>query len=176
MPARSPLVTHILVPLMTYSSPSGVALHRRARVSLPASGSLSDRDPRSSPVTMRGGSRCPLLVGAVVGDQRGGDDVGVQDAGERHPPGGELLDDAGVGRDVEAEAAVLRGDRDAEQPHGLHLLDKLFGVGVGVLELGGDRQHLFGDERPDGVDELVGEGFVEHGHGRDRTTKARGAP
>ena len=30
MPERSPLVTHILVPSMTYSSPSGVALQRSA--------------------------------------------------------------------------------------------------------------------------------------------------
>jgi hypothetical protein len=36
---RSPLVTHILVPSMTYSSPSGVALQRSAPASLPLSGS-----------------------------------------------------------------------------------------------------------------------------------------
>ena len=58
--ARSPLVTHILVPLTMYSSPSGVALQRRAWVSLPASGSDSEKAPRISPVAMAGShfARC----------------------------------------------------------------------------------------------------------------------
>ena len=56
-PARSPLVTHILVPATTYSSPSGVALHRKALVSLPASGSDSERQPRTSAVASFGSSR-----------------------------------------------------------------------------------------------------------------------
>src|SRR5205085_5540012 len=55
---RSPLVTHVLVPSMTYSSPSGVALHRRDRVSLPASGSLRLRAPRHSPAAILGRIRC----------------------------------------------------------------------------------------------------------------------
>ena len=38
-------------------------------------------------------------------------------------PYGELLDDADVGEQVEAEAAVALGDRDAEEAEGLHLLD-----------------------------------------------------
>ena len=57
MPDRSPLVTHILVPSITYSSPSGVALQRRALVSLPASGSDSDRAPRTSPLAISGSHR-----------------------------------------------------------------------------------------------------------------------
>ena len=56
-PARSPLVTHVLVPSSTYSSPSGVALQRSDRVSLPASGSDRDRQPRNSPVAMRDSHR-----------------------------------------------------------------------------------------------------------------------
>ena len=58
MPARSPLVTQALVPLMTYSSPSRSARHEMLRVSLPASGSDSDRAPRRSPVAMVGSQRC----------------------------------------------------------------------------------------------------------------------
>jgi hypothetical protein len=58
MPARSPLVTHIFVPVTTYSSPSRTARHDRLRVSLPASASESERQPRSSPVAMRGSQRC----------------------------------------------------------------------------------------------------------------------
>ena len=58
MPARSPFVTHIFVPLITYSSPSRTARHAMLRVSLPASDSESDRQPRSSPVARRGSQRC----------------------------------------------------------------------------------------------------------------------
>ena len=57
MPDRSPFVTHILVPSITYSSPSGVALQRSAFVSLPASGSDSDSAPRTSPAAMGGSHR-----------------------------------------------------------------------------------------------------------------------
>src|SRR6266568_150337 len=89
--ARSPLVTHILVPSITYSSPSGVALHRSACVSLPASGSDKDRQPP-----------LPLVLGAVAGDQPRGHHVGVEDPAERHPARRDLLDDARVGRRVEA--------------------------------------------------------------------------
>ncbi len=58
MPARSPLVTQALVPLTTYSSPSRRALQAMLRVSLPASGSDSDRAPRRSPVAITGRYRC----------------------------------------------------------------------------------------------------------------------
>ena len=51
-----------------------------------------------------------LDVCAVVGDQRGRYEVGVEDAGEGHPPEGDLLDDARVGHDVEPQAAVFDGD------------------------------------------------------------------
>ena len=58
MAARSPLVTQALVPLRTYSSPSRRARHDRLRVSLPASGSDSDRQPRLAPDAMAGSQRC----------------------------------------------------------------------------------------------------------------------
>ncbi len=57
IPARSPFVTHIFVPVMTYSSPSRTARHAMLRVSLPASDSDSERQPRSSPVASRGSQR-----------------------------------------------------------------------------------------------------------------------
>ena len=96
----------------------------------------------------------------MVGDQGGGDEVGVEDAGEGHPAEGDLLDDAGVGEDVEPQAAEINRDGHAEQTHGLHLLDQRLRVRVGVLVVRRDRQHLFGDEGADGVDELVGEAGV----------------
>ncbi len=57
MPARSPLVTHAFTPSRTYSSPSRTALQEMLRVSLPASGSESDRAPRRSPAAICGSQR-----------------------------------------------------------------------------------------------------------------------
>ena len=57
MPARSPLVTHIFVPLMTNSSPSRTARQRRAPASEPLSGSDSEKQPRSLPVAIWGRDR-----------------------------------------------------------------------------------------------------------------------
>ena len=156
MPARSPLVTHTLVPLTTYSSPSRAARHEMLRVSLPASGSESDRRAAELAGGHRGSQRCFCSSVPWCHDQRGAHGVGVDDAGEAHPPVGQLLDDADVGEQVEAEAAVLLGDRDAEQAELPHLLDDRGGELVGVLELGGDRDDLAGDEAADGLDDLAG--------------------
>ena len=57
MPARSPLVTHIFVPLMTNSSPSRTARQRSAPASEPLSGSDSEKQPRSLPVAIPGSDR-----------------------------------------------------------------------------------------------------------------------
>ena len=72
--ARTPLVTHILVPLMIHSSPSGTALQRRAPASLPESGSDSENAARKFPSTMRGRYDCfcssvpyrPIMVAAIL--------------------------------------------------------------------------------------------------------------
>ena len=55
---RMPLVTHIFVPLTTHSSPSHSARQRRAPVSLPASGSESEKAARNDPSHIRGRNRC----------------------------------------------------------------------------------------------------------------------
>ena len=125
------------------------------RVSLPASASDSDRQPRSSPVARRGSQRCfcssvPWCTIEVRGDR-----VRVDDARQRHPAVRELLDHADVGEQVEPEAAVLLGDRDAEQAERLHLLDDRVGILVGVLELRRDRDHLARDEAAHGLDQLA---------------------
>ena len=57
-PARAPLVSHIFWPLITYSSPSGVARDLMAATSEPHSGSLIENAPRISPVAIFGSSRC----------------------------------------------------------------------------------------------------------------------
>jgi hypothetical protein len=55
------------------------------------------------------------------------------------PLNGELLDDAAVGERVQAEPAVLGGDRAAQEAHLPHARDEVLRVGIGMLELGGDR-------------------------------------
>ena len=105
-------------------------------------------------------------------EQGGADEVGVEDAGERHPPGSELFDDAGIGTDVEAEPAVLGRDRHAEQAHRLHTLDEIVGVGVGVLEVGRDREPVPLHKAANRRDQLVGECHIG-GHERMLTSPSR---
>ena len=64
------------------------------------------------------------------------------DARDRDPAARELLDDHRVGRQVEAHAAVLLGDRHPEQPELLHLLDDRLGEGVLVVVVLGVGQDL----------------------------------
>ena len=165
MPARSPLVTHVFVPLITYSSPSRRARHEMLRVSLPASGSESDRQPRGAPSREAGQPPRLLLGRALPHDQARGDRVRVDDPRQRHPAGRELLDHRDVRVQVEAEPAVLLGDRDPEQAHRLHLRDEVGRVGVLVLEVVGDRQHLALDPPPHRRAQLVPGLHIRHGDG-----------
>ena len=124
MPARSPLVTHVLVPLITYSSPSRVGLARDV-AGVAAGVGLGQRQARrAARRSPSAGSQrcfcssvpwCMISVAHIVWVLTMPD--------RRHPAVGQLLDDADVGEQVEAEAAVLLGDRDAEQPELAHLLD-----------------------------------------------------
>ena len=68
--------------------------------------------------------------------------MGVHDAGEAHPAVGQFLNDADVGQQVQAQAAVLLGDGDAEEAERAHLLDDGLGEGVGALEIGGNGNDL----------------------------------
>ena len=71
---RWPLVTQNLVPLTTHSSPSRSARHRMAPVSLPASGSDSEKAARNEPSHIRGRNRwrCssvpnrPIMVAPIL--------------------------------------------------------------------------------------------------------------
>ena len=142
MEARSPLVTQALLPLRTYSSPSRSARHEMFRVSLPASGSESERRPPSFSRGHGGEPALLLLLRPVRQDHGGRHGVGVHNAGEAHPAVGQLLNDPDVGQQVETEAAVLLGDGDAEEAERAHLLDDRLGIGVGALEVGGDGDDL----------------------------------
>ncbi len=70
----------------------------------------------------------------------------VDHARDRDPAARELLDDHRVGRQVEPHAAVLLGDRHAEQAELLHLLDDRLGEGVLVVVVLGVGQDLLVDE------------------------------
>ena len=175
MSARSPLVTHIFVPSITYSSPSRTALHERLRVSLPASDSESDRQPRISPVASRGSQCCFCASVPWCTIEVRGDRVRVDDARQRHPAVGELLDHADVGEQVEPEPAVLLGDRDPEQPERLHLLDDGGRELVGVLHLGGDGDDLARDEAAHGLDHLAADLGIGRGSHAAHATSASSA-
>src|SRR5439155_25259135 len=82
------------------------------------------------------------------------------------PAAGDLDLDQRVRRQVEAEAAVFLGDRHAEEPELLHLLDEGLRVPVLVLVLGGDGDHLPVDPVADRVDEL---GLLGDGHAWTRS-------
>ena len=109
-----------------------------------------------------------LLVGAELHQQVGADEVRVDDAGDRDPAARELLDDHRVGRQVEAQPAVLLGDRDPEQAELLHLLDDRLGELVLVVVVLGVREDLLVRELADHLgDRLLLVGEVGLGAGRD---------
>ena len=97
--------------------------------------------------------------------------MGVDDAGDRDPAARELLDDHRVGRQVEAHAAVLLGDRHPEQAELLHLLDDRLGERVLVVVVLGVGDDLLVGELTDHFDDrllLVGHFAVRggvYGHG-----------
>src|SRR5699024_2579976 len=87
-----------------------------------------------------------LLVAKVVDGRGAQTDAGLQGDGDRLVDLGELLEGDAQGEVVAAHAAVLLGERQAEQAHLAHLLDDLVGEGVVAVVLVGD-----------GVDDPVGE-------------------
>ena len=108
---------------------------------------------RERPADLAGGHlrQQPLLLlfCAVLSDHVRDDEVGIDDPGDGHPAAGNLLDHQGVGQQRFAEAAVLLGDRQAEQAHVLHPRHDRVGEFVGVLERRGVRDDLLVHESPD---------------------------
>ncbi len=103
-----------------------------------------------------------LRLGSVLCDHVRDDEVGVDDAGNRHPAARDLLHHQGVGQQRLAEAAVLLRDHEPEQAHLLHALDDGGGVLVPVLQFGRDRDDLLVDEVPHGGEDVLldlGESF-----------------
>ena len=96
-----------------------------------------------------------LLGGAVLGDQVRHDEVGVDDAGDRHPASGQLLHHQRVGEQRFAEPAVLLVDGEAEQPHLAHAVEDVGGVLVGVLQPLRVRDDLLVGELPNGLQDRL---------------------
>ncbi len=98
----------------------------------------------------------------MLHEQVGHDEVGVDDTRHAHPAAGDLLDHQGVGQQGLTQAAELLGDGQAEDAQLLETVDDLLRVGVGVLELLGDRDDLLVHEDPHGLQDLglvLGEAF-----------------
>jgi hypothetical protein len=79
-----------------------------------------------------------------------------------------------IGQQGLAQAAVLLGDHQAEQPELLEALDDLGRVLVLVLELGGNRDDLLVDELTDGLEDLFLD--VSQALGLAQATHAGGCP
>ena len=60
-----------------------------------------------------------------------------------------------VGRRRQAEAAIVRGDGGAEQAQGLHLLDHVVRIDVGMLQRMHVRAHVALQPSADAVEDLV---------------------
>ena len=176
MLARSPLVTQVLVPLTIHSSPSRVTRHEMLRVSVPASGSESERAPRFAPAARSGSHRCfwasvpkrRMFVAHIV--------CVLMIPDRLIQPYDELLDDPDVREEVEAEAAVLLGDGDPEEAELLHLLDHRVGIRVGVLEVRRHRDHITRDEAAHGCDHFVANLRVSRHPVRDGTGATQSRP
>src|SRR5204862_56723 len=106
------------VGLAALDRPRANGLHVRARVRLgeaQTAARLAAGEARQQPAA--------LGLGAVMQHDQRGHRVAVDDAGEGHPAPAQLLDHAGVRRDVEAETAVLARHQRAEQAEGPHPVD-----------------------------------------------------
>ena len=137
--ARGPLVMKVLEPLITYSSPSRIAVVRMPATSEPAPGSVMPRQPIFSPL-IRDQVALLLLLGAEQVD-RGQDHVGLDR--EAHVEAARARVAHALGADqrvvvVAALAAVLLREAEAEE-----------------AELAGAVQHLV---RPEGLLPLVAVG------------------
>ena len=83
--------------------------------------------------------------------------MGVQDAGQRHPPPGQLLDDAGIRGGIQPQPAVSRVDGGPEQAELTHLGEHRLGELIGVLQVRGVGYNLPIHPGADRPDQFVGQ-------------------
>lgn len=114
-----------------------------------------------------------LLVRAELPDEVRDDGVAAHRSGQGHPAAGQLLRDEGEAAGGDVHAAVLGGGEQAEDAELLHLLDELFGIGVGVLQFLYGGLHLGVDEVGDDLDDralLVAESRRQRDFGHRHVT------
>ena len=95
-----------------------------------------------------------LLLGAVMHDHPGDDEVRVDDSGDAHPATGDLFDYEGVGEQRLPQAAVLLGNHQSEDAELLQALDDVGRVLVLVLQVRRVGQDLVVDVLSDCLEDL----------------------
>ena len=134
--ARGPLVMKVLEPLITYSSPSRIAVVRMPATSEPAPGSVIPRQPIFSPLRPGFEVALLLLLGAEQVDRRQ-DHVGLDREAHVGAARARVAHALGADQRVEvvaALAAVLLREAEAEEAELAGALHRL-GRPVGVLPL-----------------------------------------
>ena len=135
---------------------------------------LGQREPAANFAAGEGGEPAPLLrLGAEFFDGKRQHQVGVEDAGDRHPDRGDAHDDLRIGRGREAETAVFGADGGAEQAELLHLGDDLAGPAIGVIVLLHDRPHVAFQPAIDGGQQLRLLAILENPPGADDIHRGR---
>ena len=150
--ASVPLVMKILLPFRTYSSPSRTAVVRIAAGSLPASGSVSAKQPSIWPRAsgLKYSSFCASVPNLRIGSQTS------ELLTDRITPllaqtPAYLLDDEAVRKRVHAGTTVLLWDRHPSQSELPGLGEKLTGELAGLVDLLGPRSHDLVRELPNRV-------------------------
>ena len=130
------LVMNCLDPLITHSSPSRRAVVRVAPASDPASGSVKPNPASDVPASRSGSSSCLLILAAEAEHRhRAETDTGLEGDRDGLVDATQGLDREAQGEVVAALAAVLLGEREAEEPQFAHLRDDVEGKGVRPIRL-----------------------------------------
>ena len=160
---RTPLVTHILVPLSTHSSPSRSARQRICRVSLPASASDNDSAARCAPLAI-GGSRCRRCSSLPCRRSNVAVIIWVfrTPTSDIHPVASSSMTCVKV--ITSRPSAILLRDDCAEQAEGRHVVDQLVGIDVVVVEGGCSGHHVLLDEAPNSRHQFGGGGGIDFRH------------
>ena len=135
---------------------------------------LGQCKPAANVSARKGRQPAPLLrLGAEFLDRECQHQVGVEDAGDRHPDRGDAHDDLRIGRGGQAEAAVVGADGGAEQAERLHLRDDLGRPAIRVIVLLDDRPHVALEPPIDGGKELSPLAVLDNRPGLDDGHRGR---
>ena len=94
-----------------------------------------------------------LLLGTKALDGGSHDQVRIEDAGEGHPYGGNSLDNLGVSRSRQAQAAIVGVDHGAKQAKRFHLLDIVMGIFIRMFQAQDMGSHVLFKKAVDTVED-----------------------